>query len=135
MIKNLSSKLVKLEMEAKNSPPNNFQNAPNRGFNPQHRKPPLQILQRGQKEQQDQVPHPLYLEGQVEASPKDRAYEQEEACLVFSDSDDIECPVHESEEEEVQAHSEMKANEDTEEPETVNSSLTSCKPSSIENMT
>ena len=50
MIKNLSNKLVKLEMEAKNSPQKNFQNAPNRGFNPQYRKPPLQILQRGQKE-------------------------------------------------------------------------------------
>ena len=57
------------------------------------------------------------MEGQVEGSPEDSAYEQEEACLVFSDSNDIECPVHESDEEEVQAHSEVKANEDTEEPE------------------
>ena len=104
-------------MEAKNSPPKNFQNAPNRGFNPQYRKPPLQILQRGQKEQKDQVPHPLYLEGQVEASPEDSAYEQEEACPVFSDNDDIECPVQESEEGELQANSEIRNNKDTEEHE------------------
>ena len=113
MIKNLSRKLVKLEMEAKNSSSKNFQNAPNRGFNPQYRKPPLQIMQRGQKEQQDQVPHPLYLEGQVEGSTEDNAYEQEEAYLAFSKNYDVECTVHGSEEVEV-AHTEVKANEDTE---------------------
>ena len=53
MIKNLSGKLVKLELEAKNSASKNFQNSPNRVYNPQYRKPPLQILQRELKEQQD----------------------------------------------------------------------------------
>ena len=55
MIKNLSSKLVKLELETKISSSRPPQAAPNRGFNPQHRKPPLQILQRERKEQQDLV--------------------------------------------------------------------------------
>ena len=75
MIKNISNNLVKLKMEAKNSPSKNFQNAPNRGYNPQYRKPPLQILQRERKEQQDQVPHPLYLEGQVDGPTEDTTYE------------------------------------------------------------
>ena len=70
MIKNLSNKLVK-ELETKNAAPKNFQNAPNRGYNPQYRRPPLQILPRELKEQQDQVPHSLYLEGPVE-DPTDR---------------------------------------------------------------
>ena len=34
MIKNLSNKLAKLELEAKNSPPCPNQMIPNRGFNP-----------------------------------------------------------------------------------------------------
>ena len=38
MIKNLSNKLVKLELETKNSAPKNFQNVPNRGYSPQYRK-------------------------------------------------------------------------------------------------
>ena len=50
MIKNLSNKLVKLELETKNSASKNFQNAPNRGYNPQYRRPPLQILPREAKE-------------------------------------------------------------------------------------
>ena len=41
LIKNLSNKLVTLELEAKNSPPHPNQMIPNRGFNPQYRKPPL----------------------------------------------------------------------------------------------
>ena len=98
MIKNISSKLVKLELEAKNSSSKNFQNAPNRGYNPQYRKPPLQILQREWKEQQDQVPHPLYLEGQVDGPTEDTTYEQEEAYLAFSNSDEVECPLQGSDE-------------------------------------
>ena len=53
----------------------------------------------------------------MEVSHEDPAYEQEEACPVFSDSDDIECSVHESEEGDLQVHPEMKDNEDAEEPE------------------
>ena len=55
MIKNLSSKLVKLELKVDNSSSKPFQTTPNRGFNPQYRKSPLQILQRDQKEQQDHI--------------------------------------------------------------------------------
>ena len=106
MINNLSSKLVKLEMEAKNSPSKNFQNFPNRGYNPQYRKPHLQILQRERNEQQDQVPHPLYLEGQVDGPIEDTTYEQEEAYLAFSNNDEVECPLHESGKVEVPTHAE-----------------------------
>ena len=87
MIKNISNKLVKLELETKNSASKNFQNTPNKGYNPQYRRPPLQILPREAKEQQDQVPHPLYLEGPVDDSTEDVAYELEDANLAFSNSD------------------------------------------------
>ena len=63
------------------------------------------------------MPHPLYLEGKVEGSTEDTSYEQEEAYLDFSNSDEVECPLHESGEMEVQAHIEGKAIEDTEDPE------------------
>ena len=99
MIKNLSNKLVKLELETKNSASKNFQNAPNRGYNPQYRNPPLQILPGEAKEQQDQVPHPLYLEGSVDDSTEDAAYELQDANLSFSNKEEIECPLQEEEEE------------------------------------
>ena len=95
MIKNISHKLLKLELETKNSASKNFQNAPNRGYNPQYRKPPLQILPREVKEQQDQVPHPLYLEGPVDDSTDDPAYELQDANLAFSSNDEIEFPLQE----------------------------------------
>lgn len=53
VIKNLSNKLVKMELENKNSQRQVKQNQ-NRGLNPQFRKQPLQILQRERKDQ-DQV--------------------------------------------------------------------------------
>ena len=115
MIKNLSSKLTKLEMETKNSPSKNFQNDPNRGYNPQNRKPPLQILQRERKEQPNQVPHPLYLEGQVDCPTEDVTYEGEEAYLAYASSDEVECPLHAVEAGEVSAQE--KADESTEDPE------------------
>jgi len=83
MIKNL----VKLEVEAKNAAPRSFQNAPNRIYNPQYRRPPLQILQKEIKEQQDRVPHPLYLEGPVDDSTEDASYELEDSNLAFSGAD------------------------------------------------
>ena len=85
--------MVKLELEAKNTAPKNFYNAPNRGYNPQYRKPPLQILPREAKEKQDQVPHPLYLEGPVDDSTDDAAYELQDSNLAFSNSDEIEFPL------------------------------------------
>ena len=63
MIKNLSRKMVNLELEANKSSSKPFQTSPNRGYNHQYRKPPLQILQRDWKEQQDHIQPLLYLEG------------------------------------------------------------------------
>ena len=51
------------------------------------------------KEQQDQVPHPLYLEGPVDDSTEDAAYELQDANLAFSNNDEVEFPLHEEEEE------------------------------------
>ena len=82
-MRKLIKKMVKLELEAKNSAFKNFQNAPNRGYNPQFRRPPLQIFPRESKEQQDQVPHPLYLEGPVDDSTEDDAYGLEDENLSF----------------------------------------------------
>ena len=90
-------KLVKLELEARNTVPRNFQNAPNRGYNPQYKRPPLQILQKEIKEQQDQVPHPLYLEGQVDDSAEDAAYGVEDSDLAVSNDDQTEYLLHEEE--------------------------------------
>ena len=92
-MRKLIKKMVKLELEAKKSAFKNFQNAPNRGYNPQYRKPPLQIFPREAKEQQDQVPHPLYLEGPVDDSTEDAAYGMEDENLSFSNSDGEECPL------------------------------------------
>ena len=88
-IDKMIKKMVKLELEAKNPAPKNFYNAPNRGYNPQYKRPPLQILLREAKEQQDQVPHPLYLEGPADDSTEDAAYELEDSNLYFSNNDDI----------------------------------------------
>ena len=90
MIKKLSSKLVKLELEAKNSSSKPFQTAPNRGFNPQYRKPPLQILQRDRKEQQDHIQPPLYLEGQMDGPAEDIPDGKDDQYLAYSDSDEVE---------------------------------------------
>ena len=79
--------MVKLELQANNSAFRNFQNAPNRNYNPQYRKPPLQILPRESKEQHDQVPHALYLEGPVHDSTQDSTYGLEDANISFSNSD------------------------------------------------
>ena len=81
--------MVKLELEAKNAAPKNYYNAPNRGYNPQYKRPPLQILPREAKEQQDQVLHPLYLEGPVDDSTEDVSYQLEDSNLAFSNNDDI----------------------------------------------
>ena len=50
-------------------------------------------MPREEKEQQDQVPHPLYLEGPVDDSTEDAAYRLEDANLAFSHSDGEECPL------------------------------------------
>ena len=87
LIKNLSNKLVKLELEAKNSSPHPNQMIPNCGFNPQYRKPPLQLLQQERKEQQDHIQPPLYLEGEMEGQVKEVTYNQEDQFLVYSEDE------------------------------------------------
>lgn len=54
LIKNLSNKLVKLESEAKKSPPCSNQMIPNWGFNPQYWRPPLQLLQQAEEVTENQ---------------------------------------------------------------------------------
>ena len=98
-IRKMIKKMVKLELEAKNAAPKNDYNAPNRGYNPQYRRPPLQILPRETKEQQDQVPHPLYLEGPADDSTGDAAYGLEDSNLGFSNTDDMDCPLQDEDEE------------------------------------
>ena len=58
LIRNLSNKLIKLELESKNSQRHVQKN---RNFNPQYRREPLQILQRERKDQ-DRIQAPLYIE-------------------------------------------------------------------------
>ena len=136
MIKNLSGKLVKLELEAKKSASKNFHNAQNRGNNPQYRKPPLKILPRETKEQQDQVPHPLYLEGPVNDSTKDATYGLEDANLAFSNSDRAEYPLQGND----GAECSWQEEENTETQKKhkfiiiVNNLMISCKPTSMEDM-
>ena len=57
----------------------------------------MQVLPREAKEQQDQVPRPLYLEGPVDDSTEDTAYGLEDANLAFSNSNGEECPLQENE--------------------------------------
>ena len=116
MIKNIYSQLGKLELGTKNSTSKNVQNTPNRGYNPQYRKPPLQILQKEWKEQQDQVPHPLYLEGPSDNPVEDVAYGLEDANLAFSNSDGEEFPLQGNEGAECPLQEEEKT-KDTEDAE------------------
>lgn len=72
VIKSLSNKLVKLEIDNKKPAQQN------RGvFNPQFRKQPLQILQRERKDQ-DQVQAPLYIEAAPSRSVDDNEKEDED---------------------------------------------------------
>ena len=88
MIKNLSNKLVKLELEAKNSPPHSKKMIPNCGFNTQYQKPPLQLLQHERKEQQDHIQPPLYLEGELEGQAEEVTDSQEDQFLTYSDDEE-----------------------------------------------
>lgn len=60
MIRNLSNKLIKLELENKNLS-RRSQPSPNRNFNPEYRRPPLQLLQMEIKDQHDHIQPTLYL--------------------------------------------------------------------------
>ena len=61
LIKSLSKKVGKLEIENKNLSRHNDQ-VNNWGYNPQYRRPPLQLLPRERNEKLDHIPHPLYSE-------------------------------------------------------------------------
>ena len=98
-ISKMINNMVKIELEAKNVAPKNYYNAPNRGYNPQYKRPPLQILSREAKEQQNQVPHPLYLEGPADDSTGDTTYGLEDSNLAFSNNDDMDCPLQDEDEE------------------------------------
>ena len=77
VIKNLSNKLVKLEID------NNKPAKQNRGvFNPQLKKQPLQILQRERKDQ-DQVQAPLYIEAAPSHSVDDDEKEDDDQISVM----------------------------------------------------
>ena len=76
----------------------------------------MQIFPRELKEQQDQVPHPLYLEGPVDDSAEDTTYGLEDANLSFSNSDEEEYPLQEDDGAECPLQEEEKTR-DTEEAE------------------
>ena len=71
-------------------------------------------MPREAKEQQDQVPHPLYLEGPVDDSTEDTAYGLEDANLAFSNSDGEECPLNEGAECPLQEEEKARDAEDAE---------------------
>ena len=86
VIKTLSNKLIKLELENKNS---QRQVQCNKNFNPQYRRQPLQILQKERKDQ-DQIQAPLYIEaypGEVLEHP--RYHEDQISTLYAVDEDEL----------------------------------------------
>ena len=86
VIRNLSNKLIKLELESNNS---QRQVQQNRNFNPQYRRQPLQILQRERKDQ-DQIQASLYIEadpGEVLEHPRD--HEDQISTLYAIDEDGL----------------------------------------------
>ena len=116
MIKNISSKLVKLELEANNSSSRPPQAALNRVYNPQYKKPPLQILQRDRKEQQDHIQPPLYLEGQMDGPTEDIPDGQDDQYLAYSNGDEVESSLQESEGVELSLQEEEEKTSDAEDP-------------------
>ena len=94
VIKNLSNKLVNMELENKNSQRPTQQN---KGvYNPQFRNQPLQILQRERKDQ-DQVQAPLHIEATPSQSTEDDQREvKDQIYAIYMKEDEEE---EESEEE------------------------------------
>lgn len=86
LIKSLSNKVVKLELERKSILKLNAQGN-NRGYKPQCRRPPLQTLQRQRKEQLDQIPHPLYLEDDLDEQSSDTHEMQGSLYSSFSEEE------------------------------------------------
>ena len=91
VIKILSNKLVKMELESKNSQRHAQQNKG--GFNPKFIKQPLQILQRERRDQ-DQVQAPLYIEAAPAQSIEDDQKEvkdQISSIFLREDEEEEEC--------------------------------------------
>lgn len=76
LIRNLSKKLIKLELENKNRSWQS-QPSPNRNFNPQYRRPPLQHLQWERRDEEDHIQPPLYLEDDPEENIEETIEVQE----------------------------------------------------------
>ena len=81
MIKTMSVKLNRLELENKNS---QRQTQFNKNFNPQFRRQPLQIMQKERKDQ-NQIQAPLY----IEADPGEEQPEDHISTLSAVDEDEI----------------------------------------------
>ena len=74
VIKFFSSKLIKLDLESKNS---QRKVQKSRNFNPQYRRQPLQILQKERKDQ-DQVEAPPYLEADPDEVPEEHSKDHDD---------------------------------------------------------
>lgn len=86
VIKTLSNKLIKLELESKNS---QRQAQRNRNFNPQYRRQPLQILQKERKDQ-DQIQAPLYIEADPDEVPEhSKDHDDHISTLYAVDEDEL----------------------------------------------
>ena len=86
VIKTLSDKLIKLELENNNS---QRQTQYNKNFNPQYKRQPLQILKKERKEQ-DQIQEPLYIKvdpSEILEHPRD--HEDQIYMLYAVDEDEL----------------------------------------------
>lgn len=82
LIRSLSHKVGKIELKNKNLFKQNAQ-INNQGYNPQYRRPPLQILPSERKEQLDHIPHPLYLEEDLDEQSLNTHERQRNFYFVF----------------------------------------------------
>lgn len=95
LIRSLSHKVGKLELKNKSLSKQNAQGN-NRGYNPQYRRPPLQILPRERKEQLNQIPHPLYLEDDSDEQSSDTHKMQGNLYSAFSEEEHENMPHQET---------------------------------------
>lgn len=86
LVRSLTQKVGKLEIENKNLSIQNF-HVNNRGYNPQYKRPQLQLLPRERKEQLDQTPHPLYLEDGPDEQSSDTQEMQGNVYSTFSEEE------------------------------------------------
>lgn len=86
VIRNLSNKLIKLELESKNS---QRQVQQSRNFNTQYRRQALQILQR-EKKDQDQIQAPLYIEADPDGVPEHSKDHDDHIFTLYEDEIGVE---------------------------------------------